>query len=508
MRTVIRQGPWAISDIIDFEYYLAQDQAGGPDSVAPRDREIYQKQIEPVLPPEQIGDRRKVFLAWLNARRATDAHAKPGEIFHQGQRMLTTVLAVVGAIAGSTLATALLQYPEPEPINALLFFFLTVGVQLAFLAATLFLWASKRWFPGVFEWFRPSILLARRLIQWIMHGMTLLVRQLPGEQREKVRFAAAVLERKRDEYGALAFWPFLKVSQVFVLALNAGILLSMLLHIPIKDMRFGWQSTLNLGDGQVYAITSLIATPWKPFSSVSHPTQEQVRLSRYDHGQKAMELSADAAHAWWPFLAWAIIVYGLGLRLALFGAVTVMQNWALRRLKFDQAQCNSLFRRMRSQEIETAPTAELVIPEIKEHKVEAKTGGCVLLRSTEITVDDAELAPILKRRFGWNLEGSRPLEVDYSGGNEEALEYLRSQNAHLEGVVVLAPARRAPIRAIALVLQKVIDAAGNKPEVLIMLTGKRIDQGFETPPEDEVDHWRKFNAIHSLHLGLEIWKSL
>ena len=69
---------------------------------------------------------------------------------------------------------------------------------------------------------------------------------------------------------------------------------------------------------------------------------------------------------------------------------------------------------------------------------------------------------------------------------------------------MLIGARRAPIRAIVLVLRKIAEAAGGKIEVLVLLVGSREVNSHD--PAEEFNTWRNFLAIHDLRLGLERWR--
>jgi hypothetical protein len=108
--------------------------------------------------------------------------------------------------------------------------------------------------------------------------------------------------------------------------------------------------------------------------------------------------------------------------------------------------------------------------------------------------------------FGWRL--SKPVlsaRIDDPRGNEAALERIHREAPALAGIAVLIGARRAPIRAIALVLRKIAEAAGGKVEVLVLL----VRGGAENPDQSDLNEalstWRNFVAIHDLRVGVERW---
>jgi hypothetical protein len=127
------------------------------------------------------------------------------------------------------------------------------------------------------------------------------------------------------------------------------------------------------------------------------------------------------------------------------------------------------------------------------------------LIASELEIQEDQIETGLSAGFGWRL--SRPVlsvRIDDPSGNADALERIAREAPVLAGIAVLIGARRAPIRAIALVLRKITEAAGGKIEVLVLLAGSRESNSHE--PAEEFNTWRNFLAIHDLRLGLERWR--
>jgi hypothetical protein len=133
------------------------------------------------------------------------------------------------------------------------------------------------------------------------------------------------------------------------------------------------------------------------------------------------------------------------------------------------------------------------------------SGACFALLAQELTLDPSALEGTLQKLFGWSVGRTLPVQIDHPSGNNAALAELGAHAASLAGVVVVLPARRAPIKAIALFLQKVAAAAGAEREVLVLLTGRGKAAGFAAVTEDEIKHWQNFSAIHGLRVSLESW---
>ena len=76
--------------------------------------------------------------------------------------------------------------------------------------------------------------------------------------------------------------------------------------------------------------------------------------------------------------------------------------------------------------------------------------------------------------------------------------------AERASIVVVARARRPPIKAIALFLGRVAETAGPGAEVILLLVGRKDGDAFARVADDDLRHWRNFQAIHRLRLDLDL----
>ncbi|MFN2425938.1 MAG: DUF2868 domain-containing protein, partial [Candidatus Binatia bacterium] len=129
------------------------------------------------------------------------------------------------------------------PVNVAWFFAATVGVQWLVLAASLAFWMARR-LTG--SGAGPLRTLASALAWSFGAGL----RRLSGERRENLREALATIEHRREIYGAVAAWPSVVVTQLFGVCFNVGVLVTLLAHVALSDVGFGWQSTLRTGPEQ------------------------------------------------------------------------------------------------------------------------------------------------------------------------------------------------------------------------------------------------------------------
>ncbi len=495
-----RAESWTIADILDFEYLLASDAGGDDAAMRARDREIFAQKIAPEPGAARIGDRRLILRRWLTARREEQKEPLPGAHFVAGWQTLLTFAALAGLGLGVSLTVGLLHYRGEEPVNVAWFFAATVGVQWIILVAALGWWMLRRT-TGLLDDFRPLHAVMSAMVWALSAGL----RRLPGERRERFRAGLATIGRHREIYGSLATWPLLVVTQVFGVCFNLGIVGTLLLQVALSDVAFGWQSTLRTSPEEAYGLVTVIATPWSPLPN-PHPTFDQVVASRFAYSAGIAPLSQTAMTSWWPFLCYAVAVYGLLVRSVLLAWCLAGLRRALRGVTFDQHGCNALLRRLTGPVFQAqTDTAALAVPDVAETSPLRVAGDTLLLLAEEVSIGNDALAAYLSANFGWRLGTTVAVQIDHPSGNAAALDEVAAKASGLASIVVGIPARRAPIKAIALFLQRVVAASGGA-ETILLLFGHRAGDGYEPVSDAEYGHWRNFNAIHGLHLGLEKWR--
>ncbi len=490
---------WKIADVIDFEWFLAEDGDVDDAELRARDGQIF-KSISPTMVSLTVESRREMFRAWLEARRSQARQTPPGEHFLSAWQALSVLSALAGATLGISVAAAvLLTYKGDEPVNVAWFFACTVGIQWVILAAALGIWLLRRT-THLFENFHPL----RKPLSGLLWFLSTALHQLPGERREHLRARLMGIRRKGEVFQLLV-WPLLMITQIFGVFFNLGVLIALLLPLG-RDVAFGWQSTLKTSPGTVYNLVSSIALPWS-FLPNAHPSPQEVEQSRFSYSEGIKSLSLPAMTSWWPFLLYATFFYGFLVRCVLLIWCGLSLRAALRGFSFDQPSSGALFRRLTGPFIQGNPDTEKpALPEsfpLVDHNA---GGACLALIASELELQEDEIETGLSERFGWRLSRPvLPVRIDDPGGNSAELEKIAREAPSLAGVAVLIRGRRAPIRAIALVLRKIADVAGAKSEVLIVLVGERNSP--ENAETGEFKTWRNFLAIHDLRLGLERWPS-
>jgi hypothetical protein len=469
---------WHFADLLDFESLLSGDDSRADEALRVRDREIFER-----CPDAEKADRRAIFRHWLDARRAKEKSGLPGETVRTGWEALMVITVPGGLLLGAGVCAAVLRYPGGEPVNVAVFLGAILGPQFALPLVLAALWLLLRW-----RGWQPAF---SRALCWL--GAQL--RRLPGEQRTRVQLALAALDRRRDIYGSPARWPALIATQVFAVAFNLGALGTLLAHVPTRELRFGWQTTLEVSPEKVAPFVALVSSPWK-WAPHPHPTAEQVMATRFTPGQSLATLPGEAARSWWPFLAYAIACYGLALR----GGVLVFALWRLRAalggLRLDHAEANALWRRLTGP-LMAAPgaTATLSVPETAAiDAVHAPPAGAIwMLIAQDAAAPDTELVTAAERTHGWHALHTQRVKIDNRHDEAALFTALAAATPRPDAVVVAVPAERDPIVAIGLFLREVQRAAA-KAEVLVWLLG--------ASPERR-KYWRDFLAIQRLPIGVE-----
>ncbi|MHB9005740.1 MAG: DUF2868 domain-containing protein [Limisphaerales bacterium] len=490
---------WSLADLVDFEMLLGQDDAAQP---------LPWRQAWNRRGPERAGvdgneSRRALFHAWLDLRRQEPGSELPGESIAAGWRWLGTLGAVAGILLGAGVTGALLHYRGSEPVNVALFLACTLGLQWLVLLGAVAV-GILRWVTGALHDLRPL----RHLVSGLAWLCSAGLRRLPGEQRERLRARLAVLGRKREIYGSLTTWPILVVTQLFAVGYNLGVIGLLLAQVAATDLAFGWQSTLDLSPDAVHRLASAMAAPWAWIAPSPHPSLPQIEGSRFSYAGGIAGMDPTALASWWPFLVYSVAGYGLLVRAGLLALASFMLRRTIARWPFDHEGCNALARQLTGPVIHAQDdTSPLHIPELASPSAPPPPSGrpCLALIATEL-VPSVELANrLLAQAFQATATKALPVQIDHPSGNAGALQAISDSAASGDTVVVVAPAHRAPIKAIALFLQTITGAAGPKREVILLLVGQRTGASdtFAPVPDLEFQHWRNLQAIHRLPVSLE-----
>lgn len=460
---------WTLAEVVDFEYFLATGADDGD-----------------VQPPAAAASRREVFRAWVEAQRRRHAgRPTPGERLRRGEALLAGGAWLLGLLLGAGLAGTWLARSDAEPVNAPLFWVATVGLQVLLLAAATAGWLWRRSLARTGNGWLS-------MLQGLIAAAGALGRRLPGERRDALRATLGQLALRREGAGTLLGPTAVALAQRFGVAFNLGLLFAMLaLHLPLVDLRFGWQSTYPITAAQMHGAVQAVATPWRWALQQAQPTAEQIAATRYGQGQRVDTLPADAAHAWWPFLVLSVAFYGLLLRGALLLWMKGLQRHRLAALRFDHPEANALWRRLAGPPVHAGASPAPVLDGAPAMPTPHASGPCVALVAQELALDDAALRATVQQRFGWPVQDLHRLAIDDRHASAAVLAGLPRP---LAALVIVVPASRDPIVAVALFVRAVLQAAGPGVEVLLLVT--------PTDPQ-RLALWQRFAQVQRLRVGVD-----
>ncbi len=485
--------PWRLADLVDYETFLASDEHEAPETLRTRDREIQAR----ILPGSELadGDRRGALRLWLEERRRITRAAVPrgqevvlaGDAFSQISAFLRVVLAITGLLLGGGAAWVALIYTRGgEPINALAFFCEFAGLQVLILAGACLAFGLRRFLPEL-----PS--LARLLWRVAAAGAGKLWHRagarLSGTTRTELRGHWGTLTARRGLYGRVVPWRLLRLTQIFAIAFNFGVLGAMTGR-GFSQLYFGWEATYQWVTAPVvHRVVATAAAPWRWLGVAPGPSLEAVERSQNVRREGSAPPDRATAADWNAFLLAAVVFYGLLPRVVLLAIAGVGERWMLRRLRFTAAQSEALWLRLQtpaltvaSQPSRAAATHPPVAPraepaatpvESAAHPVAVDGSPRLVFNLTGVPLESADVAAA----FGPAVP---PIAAVLPAGSLDPAEDERSfaeataqlaENPALRPVALLG-AWTPPMRATHLLLDRIRRAAGPERIVELALVGK------------------------------------
>lgn len=523
---------WQIKDILDLEYFFHQDATDQTDALsaadlARRDRDIYLSRIEPELSEDRRLSRRAVIRSWLTCRRTLEKKTLPpdtplpGEVYGETYQILTWAFVIIGLLTGAGLASSFMTYTGAAPLNVAYYFgglILSQFLLMLILLAALCIRVVNRSFAGRSILYSLLSGLLVKLAGWARKKT---MKTFSGSQRTGVEAALGLLKGRRKVYGSLFYWPIFILAQVFGVFFNIGIMTATLVKVLFSDIAFGWQSTVQFGPDVVYNLVQTIAAPWSFFvpKGIAYPSLAEIEGSRMVLKEGIYFLATKDLIAWWPFLLFAVVFYGLIPRLILLFCGLIAKNRALARLDFEFSDCDRLTHRLENPLVstegtptsglspgsETVPSAvppafdladvpadrrlvALVPEDIHEQCDEAA------LRSAATTALGDQVTEIL--RIGEGYEGDRAVLDDLS---------TKDREPNRPRILLIQEGWQPPIRETLTFLKNLRETVGQRTGIIVGLIGKPRPDTIFTPVGDiDWNVWQqKISGLGDPYLRLE-----
>lgn len=518
---------WAIEDLIDLEYFLHRDDplSEYPDTETTHrdERRHYLDAIQPLVqksaaPQQESG--KSIIRHWLEYKRGMEISARPegssplpGELFRQTYAFLVLMFMILGLSSGSGLSFSFLIYKGHAPLNVSAYLGIFVLTQMV-LICLVFLFLFLRRCHVEFHQFsliRAGVaFVITRLILWLKNRSE---RHLSAEKRISYQSALGVLKGKSRHYRNLFPWPVFILTQVFAVWFNVGVLLATVLRVIGSDLAFGWQSTLKLSAIAVQKAVIFLSWPWSwcvP-ENIAHPSLAQIEGSRIILKDGITQLSTPDLTAWWPFLCFAVLFYGLVPRLIFLVSAVVIRQKVLKNIRFQSIACDKLLRRLTAPSLDTRGEKSAP-PPLHPAAPSSSTATYadhlnrpfVVLVPEDVadSCDDAELNLYVTDILGVGV--ARKITVSLQMDQDEPL--LRPIVPESNGQwVLLLESWQAPIREVLDFIHAIKTLNGPETRLYILLIGKPSNQTIFTPSEAHDLHvWKqKINALGDPGISME-----
>ena len=448
---------WRIRDLVDLEYFLHRDaEAQSTDNrqdLHARDRKIFLESVANSAGEDAAPDRQVLLRAWLNRMRQEEKAGSavlPGEGVESLLGSLRFLFLVVGLLFGGVSGASYLTYTGDSPVNVFVYLSVFVLVQLLLLGLLLILLLLKLSRKSLPVSSPLYTMIGRFVLRMLLAARNRAVRNVSADRRLQAESILGMLKAKTRTYGSLLFLPVFILTQLFAIGFNVGLLGATLFKVVTADIAFGWQSTLQLSPAAVHDLVAKIALPWSWLvqGDAAFPSLTQIEGSRIILKEGIYNLSSPDLASWWPFLCFAVLVYGLLPRLLLLFGAVALQSRCLARLDFRQAAYERLFLRMRTPQVSTRGRAVSGAGEA-ESRSGATAGEAVSVREGGSAAGNL-LVMIPDEIY----DSCRPGEIEavvHSGGNS-ITDIVRVNQGYEADREVLAALRRRQDREAADIL--------------------------------------------------------
>jgi hypothetical protein len=465
---------WTVGDVIDFEEAEQKTLSSqDAESVLREDG----KTLSRTFAEQGFSGVPRVALchAWLSLARSRDSQLF-GSGIDQVFSVLTSTSWVMGIVLGCLAVPAYLAYKGEKPINVMVVFFGLIVLPWVITGGSLYFSV----------WLRGSSSKGS-----VGAGIAFLVSRLSPEWRASWSDLRRILREHGKRIASISSGLFFGFTQQVACGFGIGALLSILFHVTVFDLAFGWESTLSIGAEFMCFFTNVISAPWAWLWTASVPSLEQVRESRFSYLAGMEAASVNATRSWWPFIVGSLMFYVVIPRFLLVVYASWKTSRRLSSLDFTRTQDIALIRRLSGplfQTKESSRTGFLGEAAEIQSPTFAENGSWNLLLGEGILQSEDSVRGKVEAVLYGKIKRVANVEVDYADGNEEVLQSLLQSE---DGVVVAMPADINPVDAIAATLQSFSDASHSNDKVIILFG-----------PEQRQNLWRRW--LREKQLGFDL----
>jgi hypothetical protein len=510
-----------IFDIINLEYFISRDNNADSDTIHRRDRQLCLEMFDPA----DLPDRKALIFSWLQKRCLQEKTASdsflPGILFREIYRTVSIVVAAAGFITGLGAAAGVLHYTGERPVNVFVYLFVFVILQF-FLSLVSFglIIRRKKLTDRSFSIFHT--VLAGVVSKLFQRAEKQVSNMLDAEKRIGLQAVLGHVKGLNQIYGTLFYWPIFLMAQLAAVSFQCGVLLSTISLVLVRDIAFGWQSTVQVSSSTVFAIIQTMAVPWRFLlgEGLGYPGFSEITGSHIVLKDGIYHLVSSDLSSWWPFLCLSVFFYGLLPRFFLLLGGLFKQKRALEIISFKHSSVEALLYRMRTPVVTT--TSEVSSSEVnsvkniekneqktnnKQEELSLQENGLIVLVADELLdlYDQQGFKNLLTKQFGYEIIGKFVIGRDYEEDlNLIKMLSLKDWQEH-PGILFLAEGWMAPINDTLDILKGVRESIGKEVPLRVGLLGKVRNEVIPLPSAVERKVWQdRLNSLGDPWLQLEI----
>ncbi|MCE7523774.1 DUF2868 domain-containing protein [Alloalcanivorax xenomutans] len=152
------------------------------------------------------------------------------------------------------------------------------------------------------------------------------------------------------------------------LAFAIAALLTLLVQVVVRDLAFGWSTTLQTSAPAYHELTHALAWPWRQWLPAAVPSLELVEQSRFFRISDQTPADPARLGAWWAFLAMVWLVYVVLPRLVFLALSRAQLRWRAKRLLARHPGMAALRQRFEQPWVDTGAGNATPAPELDQGK--------------------------------------------------------------------------------------------------------------------------------------------
>ncbi len=488
---------WDYSKIIDLEFFIAKDSNISDAELQQRDRQFFLES------QESSGEMTCLLWSWLAARiKGSREQPLPGVVVREAFVFASVFFLLTAFASGVASALVFCSYSGKTPINILPFLAIFVASQFFFVILV-----SLR---HCFDWTlaqtatsSPGVLLITALMKKLCHWLVKRSGQVvSAEQLLVLQAIWGKMRQRESSYGAFFYWPIFLLFQRAGIVFNLGLFLAFFAQVTVRDLAFGWQSTLQFSAQSLYELVRGLSFPWSWFlgEGIGFPTLEAVEGSRIILKEGIAGLATDNIVSWWPFLVMSLLCYGLLPRLILFFYGKYRQHRFIAAFIPNSPAVRAILRRMETPHLSTSGSKDASATSYRESSADVPEMA-VSDAATMVTVlfpdeclqrcSEQEVTSFLARQ-NFEITAIYPFLVGYEH-DQEILEKVAGEQ-HLSGCIVFMEIWMPPLRDFLIFLNQLRTALPPQAMLRVTLLGRPDAATIFTPvPASSVEEriWRQ-----------------